>query len=553
MLGSGAENVAPTPGSEAAPSKAPRKALACLTEAQKAMIEEKRQAALRLKRRREAEREAAARGGLRRPPPSGPRRDTTLPLPPNVPPQSRQLLHSSMGSNGVDGIDWNAIGVKKIVQNASALRHPQCSREMTTSSSSSLPLSVPPQQAFGKPLHKPPSSFHQSQDERKADRKDESKDGGAMSDSVIDWETLDVDKMIADAARSKSKGLPAARPAPLVTPWTLSQSPRKKILPYSVAPMKAAAPPPPPPPPRPRIVTKIKQDEKDNLFPALMGNSNLKQPLKNGWNLFEHQVFAVEQAIKARRLILAYEMGLGKTVIACIVAKAFRKTLTKCRAVVIAPKSLKDEWLITANEKVGEVGHFELHNWGATLPSPEELLKKIESTEALASNKKGRVQAKLSAKAKMKKKKLITIESDSDSDAVAESSNSACSGGGSLSKGESSSASGRGDGDDDEQPKFFLICDEAHKIQSMETKQTKSVLKLALHKSCVGCLLLTGTPMKNGKPCNLFPLLRAIRHPLGNNQRKFEVDYCDGHHKFFGRTKKVWDASVRKRSTAFFT
>ena len=88
---------------------------------------------------------------------------------------------------------------------------------------------------------------------------------------------------------------------------------------------------------------------------------------------------------------------------------------------------------------------------------------------------------------------------------------------------------------------FVLICDEAHKIQSMETAQTKGVLKLAMSQSCVGVLLLTGTPMNNGKPLNVFPLLRAIRHELANNQKKYETRYCDGRMSNFGG-RQVWDA-----------
>jgi SNF2 family DNA or RNA helicase len=60
---------------------------------------------------------------------------------------------------------------------------------------------------------------------------------------------------------------------------------------------------------------------------------------------------------------------------------------------------------------------------------------------------------------------------------------------------------------------------------------------------CVGVLLLTGTPMKNGKPCNLFPLLKAVRHPFGNNQKEFERHFCAGAEKNFGRGRPVWDAS----------
>ena len=34
--------------------------------------------------------------------------------------------------------------------------------------------------------------------------------------------------------------------------------------------------------------------------------------------------------------------------------------------------------------------------------------------------------------------------------------------------------------------------------------------------------------MKNGKPSNLFPLLRAVKHPFGNHQRAYEAHFCGG-------------------------
>jgi hypothetical protein len=62
------------------------------------------------------------------------------------------------------------------------------------------------------------------------------------------------------------------------------------------------------------------------------------------------------------------------------------------------------------------------------------------------------------------------------------------------------------------------------------------------HTRCVGLLLLTGTPMKNGKPSNLFPLLKAVRHPLGRNQKAYETHFCNGGLKNFGKGS-VWDAT----------
>ena len=48
--------------------------------------------------------------------------------------------------------------------------------------------------------------------------------------------------------------------------------------------------------------------------------------------------------------------------------------------------------------------------------------------------------------------------------------------------------------------------------------------------------------MKNGKPANLFPLLKAVCHPFGDNQRRYEFFFCNGQQKMF-RGLEVWDAS----------
>lgn len=50
--------------------------------------------------------------------------------------------------------------------------------------------------------------------------------------------------------------------------------------------------------------------------------------------------------------------------------------------------------------------------------------------------------------------------------------------------------------------------------------------------------------MKNGKPLNLFPLLKAVRHPFGDNQIDYETHFCAGQQKSFGQGRRpVWDAN----------
>lgn len=49
--------------------------------------------------------------------------------------------------------------------------------------------------------------------------------------------------------------------------------------------------------------------------------------------------------------------------------------------------------------------------------------------------------------------------------------------------------------------------------------------------------------MKNGKPLNLFPLLKAVRHPFGSHQKAYEIHFCAGREKSYGPGRPVWDAN----------
>jgi SNF2 family DNA or RNA helicase len=74
-----------------------------------------------------------------------------------------------------------------------------------------------------------------------------------------------------------------------------------------------------------------------------------------------------------------------------------------------------------------------------------------------------------------------------------------------------------------------LIADEAHYAQNLTAARTQAFLRLARHPRLRAAWLLSGTPMKNGRPAQLFPLLAAIGHPLATDQRAFEERYCQGH------------------------
>jgi hypothetical protein len=72
---------------------------------------------------------------------------------------------------------------------------------------------------------------------------------------------------------------------------------------------------------------------------------------------------------------------------------------------------------------------------------------------------------------------------------------------------------------------FTLIADEAHYAQNLKSARTKKFLAMADTASAV--FLLSGTPVKNGRPANLFPLLVAMKHPLAANKTAYEKRYCE--------------------------
>lgn len=84
-----------------------------------------------------------------------------------------------------------------------------------------------------------------------------------------------------------------------------------------------------------------------------------------------------------------------------------------------------------------------------------------------------------------------------------------------------------------------LIVDEAHYAQTITAARTQAFLRLARHPRLRAIWLLSGTPMKNGRPVQLLPLLAAIGHPIARDPRAFEERYCLGHWREQGG-RRVW-------------
>lgn len=88
---------------------------------------------------------------------------------------------------------------------------------------------------------------------------------------------------------------------------------------------------------------------------------------------------------------------------------------------------------------------------------------------------------------------------------------------------------------------YILIADEAHYAQAgSKTKRGKNFLKLSEADNCKACFCLSGTPVKNGRPINLFPLLKATRHELAMDKSSYMQRYCNAHIRKVGR-RQFWD------------
>ena len=92
----------------------------------------------------------------------------------------------------------------------------------------------------------------------------------------------------------------------------------------------------------------------------------------------------------------------------------------------------------------------------------------------------------------------------------------------------------------------LLLVDEAHYAQTLRAQRTQSLLRLARHPRLRAIWMLTGTPMKNGRPDQLYPLLAAMDHPIARDQRSYEELFCQGHFQEKGGRQR-WQAAGASR------
>lgn len=172
---------------------------------------------------------------------------------------------------------------------------------------------------------------------------------------------------------------------------------------------------------------------------------------------FAHQREGIERMIQNPRQILAWDMGLGKTFGALVVAKTWQQAFG-FHIFVVCPVSLADNWLREARDVNVSI---EVFSW-AKIPRPLE------------------------------------------------------------------------------HSNYIVIFDEAHYAQAgTKSQRGQKFLALSEHPNCQAVYCLTGTPIKNGRPVNLFPLLKATKHRLAQNKKVFEEYYCAAHETRWTR----WDTT----------
>lgn len=177
--------------------------------------------------------------------------------------------------------------------------------------------------------------------------------------------------------------------------------------------------------------------ERERMIALAAALGKLSAPQPNGRVLYKHQRETIVQLAKWGAGILAHEMGLGKTLQAVVLAKAYHQAFG-ARVVVIGPLGLRTNWI----REAAEIGLTSIEYYTyEKIPSPEDIHNSLWGDVP-----------------------------------------------------------------------YVLFADEAHAFQNMTAQRTKKFIALAWSAMC--CVPMTGTPAKNGRPINMYPLLLACKHEL---------------------------------------
>lgn len=84
-----------------------------------------------------------------------------------------------------------------------------------------------------------------------------------------------------------------------------------------------------------------------------------------------------------------------------------------------------------------------------------------------------------------------------------------------------------------------VLVSNCHYAQNAKSARGKNFLALATSENCKAVIAATGTPMKNGRPVNLWPLLRAVGADFAMDKKGYERRYCAAGPTRFSQ----WDTS----------
>jgi len=261
------------------------------------------------------------------------------------------------------------------------------------------------------------------------------------------------------------------------------------------------------------INRKINRVKKQSNIKVLTSKEKIEKYLKNikiySSKLYDHQKDDVKILSEKNEMILASEMGTGKTR-SCIV---YSEIQDFSRILVVCPASLKLNWkkeILMINSKANisifpqdSVNMFTKY----VIINYDMLIKEMEFFTYQCEE----------CKCKFHKKRNIDLCPECSSDLISPMKRKQ------LAIKEKSFLN--------EFSFDLILVDEAHFIKNYKALRTKAVSYIA--KKSNHKVLITGTPMKN-RPIDLYTLLKVVNHPLSVNYHTYGMKYCNGKRTRFG-------------------
>lgn len=210
-------------------------------------------------------------------------------------------------------------------------------------------------------------------------------------------------------------------------------------------------------------------------------SSSFPVPLPEGLKLFPYQRAGVEFLAAKRNVLLADQMGLGKTIQVIGYLNCMLKENKMPSVLIVCPASVKYNW-----EK-------ELKKW---LISPLTI-EVLEGKNGFEQNPQ--INIYISNYDILKDKDFTNLN--------------------------------------------IIVLDEAHYIKNEQAQRTKEVQRICKANPHAKIIALTGTPMLN-RPRELFPILKILEPSRFNNFFKFALRYCEAHKKKIhtrNGTREFWN------------